>query len=302
MPRRGFLLCLGAALAAPLFAQLNMAPQQWPGAKVLVVSTLGVPPYQQAVKGLAEKLYQFGIRPSFVELSEQGNEILLAAALQNGPFKLIIAVGPEARWLLGKAGAKAPVLSTMIFLSDLDEEAAQGRTLPANLAASVYLDPNPEDAAVELKKALPAASRVGLIVASAPTAAPWVTALLKNKMQVQVAECPRPADLVKTFLALRGKVDMVLAIPIPKLFNPATIEPLLKASIEHHLPIVGYSESFVAAGAMAGLYAPYEELGTQTADMALKLISGAKALEDETPRHLVVKTNQKIQRLMGRSF
>ena len=298
---RNLMLWGAALIAVPVFAQLTPA-QPGPGAKVLVVSTLGVPPYQQAVKGLAQKLFQSGARPSFVEISFEGNEILVAAALQNGPFKVVVAVGPEARWSLAKAGVRAPVVSTMIYLSDLDEEAAQGRSLPANLTAAVYLDPNPEDAAAEIKQALPMLTRIGIIVPSATQAAPWAAALKKQKIQAQVVECGRGADLVKTFLSLRGKVDAVLAVPIPKLYNPQTIEGLLRASLDHHLPVIGFSETFVTAGAMAGVYAPYEELGAQTADMVLRLIGGARALEDETPKHLTVKTNQKVVRLMGRTF
>lgn len=300
-PSRRSMMFWGAALAAPLFGQLTPA-QPGPGAKVLVVSTLGVPPYQQAVKGLAEKLYQSGARPSFVELSPEGNEVLVAAALQNGPFKVVVAVGPEARWSLGRAGVKAPVVSTMIFLSDLDEEAGQGRVLPGNMVASVYLDPNPDDAAVELRRSLSSVGRIGLIVPNAASASGWTAALTKNKFQVQVVECGRSADLVKTFLSMRNKVDVVLAIPLPKLYNPETIGALLRASLDHHLPVVGYSESFVTAGAMAGIFPSYEDLGTQTADLVLKLLGGAKAVEDETPKHLVVKTNQKVVRMMGRSL
>ena len=294
LSRRRLFSKAASALAAPMFGQA--------GAKVLVVSTLGVPPYQQAVKGLAEKLFQAGTRLSFVEISAEGNEILIAAALQNGPFRAVVAVGPEARWSLGKARVKAPVVSTMIYLSDLDEEAAQGRELPVNMTASVLLDLDPEDAAAHIQQTLPMIGRLGLIVPGAPGAASWVTALKKRKIQVQVAECGRAADLLKVFLSLRGKVDAVLALPMPRLYNPATIEALLRASIDNHLGVIGYSEGFVAAGAMAGVYAPYEELGTQTADLVLKLVAGAKTADDETPKHLMVKTNPRILRLMERTF
>jgi len=287
-------------LGLPGFAQ-NSAPQA-PGAKVLIVTTLGMTPYQQAVKGLALKLALGGAKPSEVELPPEGSEILLAAALQNGPFKVIVAVGPEARWSLGRANVKVPVVSTMLFLSDLDEEAAQSRALPANLAASVYLDPNPEDIAHQLRQALPSLASVGIIVPSMQNGTALASALFKSKFQVKVVECARSADLVKTFLALRNKVDFVLALPIPKLYNSSTIGELLKASLDHHLPVVGFSESFVQAGAMAGVYAPYEELGSQTGDMVLKLASGVKSIEDETPRRLTVKTNQKVLRLLGRNL
>jgi ABC-type uncharacterized transport system substrate-binding protein len=299
MPQRGFLALAAAAVC--LSWQPLPAPAQ-PASKILIVTTLGIPPYQQAVKGVMERLIAGGIRPTVLELSAEGSEVLIAAAMQNGPYKAVVAVGPEARWSLGRASVKAPVLSTMIFLSDLDEEAAQSRALPQNLAATVYLDPNPEDAVKQLRDALPSMARVGLIVPSLKNATPWATAFIKRKFQVQVVECPRGADLVKTFLGLRNKVDFVLAMPIPKLYNTSTIEPLLRASLDHHLPVIGFSESFVQAGAMAGVYAPYEDLGMQTADIALKMANGAKMLEDETPHKLTVKTNQKVLRVMGRNF
>ena len=113
------------------------------------------------------------------------------------------------------------------------------------------------------------------------------------------AECSRPEDLVKSFLSLKGKADFVVVLPDSSLYNNTTVRPLIQASLESRLPIVGFSSSFVRAGAAVGIYPDFRDIGSQAADVVQKLIAGKTGMADESPRKLQVAVNQRVLRLLG---
>jgi ABC-type uncharacterized transport system substrate-binding protein len=290
MSSRTFVLAFVSTLA-PLLAQ---AP-----AKVLIVTSAGVEPYQQAVKAMTASLRDAGIRPQTVEIPVDGNEVLIVAAMQSGPYKAVVAVGPEARWSIGKAHVKAPVISTMMFLSDLEEEANQGRDTPVNQAGAVYLDADPAELARQIRESFPELRRAGFLVAPDQNIDAWKSAFGKEKFQVVTAEASKRADVVKAFVPLKGKVDFLVCLPTARLYTAQSIEALLRASVEKNLPVIGFSQSFLQAGAAAAVFASHESIGVQTADLVRKLAAGAKVVEDETARKVEVHTNTRVMRAMG---
>jgi putative ABC transport system substrate-binding protein len=122
-----------------------------------------------------------------------------------------------------------------------------------------------------------------------------LAAVKQQGFTLHAAECSRPEDLVKTFLSLNGKADFVIALP----YNNTTVRPLILASLESRLPIVGFSSSFVHAGAALGIYPDFRDIGSQTADAVQKLIAGRTGMADESPRKLQVAVNQRVLRLLG---
>jgi ABC-type uncharacterized transport system substrate-binding protein len=111
-------------------------------------------------------------------------------------------------------------------------------------------------------------------------------------------ECAGPAQLLQVFQSLKDQVDLVLCFPDASLYNSATVKPLVLASLRYRLPLVGFSESFVRAGAAVGIYPNFREIGAQTADLALKALNRQPASRSETPRKYRVAVNQNITRLL----
>jgi putative ABC transport system substrate-binding protein len=105
---------------------------------------------------------------------------------------------------------------------------------------------------------------------------------------LHVAECSRPEDLVKSFLSLKAEADFVLLLADSSLYNNTTVRPLILASLENGLPIIGFSPSFVRAGAAAGIYPDFRDIGMQTADIVQKQITGKTGVADESPHKLQV--------------
>jgi ABC-type uncharacterized transport system substrate-binding protein len=125
----------------------------------------------------------------------------------------------------------------------------------------------------------------------------------KEGYSLVVVDCPGPPHLLKALAALKGKADFVICPPDPDLYNAITIKPLVMASLEERLPLVGFSASFVRAGAAAGVFPDYTDVGRQSAEVSLRLLRGDdRGAENESPRKVLVAVNQRVTRLLGVEF
>jgi len=77
------------------------------------------------------------------------------------------------------------------------------------------------------------------------------------------------------------------------------LKPLVLASLDRQLPIVGFSAAFVRAGALAGVYPDFHELGRQTGEAMLRILSGEGRRSEEGPRKVVLAVNERVARLLG---
>ena len=73
---------------------------------------------------------------------------------------------------------------------------------------------------------------------------------------------------------LAGRSDILLALPDPLIYNRATLATVLLTSYHEQLPVFGFSAGMVRAGAIAALYSSADDLGTEGADMAWRMLHG----------------------------
>jgi ABC-type uncharacterized transport system substrate-binding protein len=115
-------------------------------------------------------------------------------------------------------------------------------------------------------------------------------------------ECRSAAEVLAALRKLRGEVEFILCTPDSELYNKATVEALILASLEHRLPLVGYSASFVHAGAAVGVYPDFLEVGRQTAALCERVMNNAQGARDEHPRRTVTAVNERVLHLLGREY
>lgn len=275
-------------LAVPAAAGLYGAGE---GGEVVVVSASRVPAYSEALEGLRQSFSRAALASRFLDLGAAGAEVDLAASLARRSARLVIAVGTDAQAAVFSRGAEVPVLSTMILRAD-----------SVRRAPAVYLDVPVAGLLAEVKSLFPGKPRLGVIrnPSQAGQADPSLAARARQQGFLPVVvDCNRAEDLPRAFLSLKGRVDLVLLFPDSVLYNNATVKPLILASLETRVPILGFSANFVRAGAAAGVYPDFHDIGLQTAELAERYLSGHAPLADETPRKLVVALNQRITRLLG---
>ena len=266
---------------------------------VIVVYVSGLEAYSETVGGLRTRLAGFVPAPVFIDLKSPGAEAELSGLLNTAQPSVVISVGTEPFGIVSSHKVDGAIVPTMILRSDR----SRGSQFPtgAQRLPSVYLDVPLASLLNELKILLPSRSRCGVIrnsVRGDPDPSP-PGQVRQQGFTLETALCSRPEDLVKSFLSLKGKADFVVLFPDSSLYNNTTVRPLILASLESRLPIVGFSSSFVRAGAALGVYPDFHDVGVQTADVVQKVIAGKTGLPDESPRKLQVAINQRVLRLLG---
>ncbi|HUA63431.1 MAG TPA: ABC transporter substrate binding protein [Verrucomicrobiae bacterium] len=286
---------IGRQARALLVARIALAVVIVPRAPghVLVVTESGVPALADAVDGLTASL---GTSARVIDVDSPRGALDLAEALRSRDAQVIVAVGSRALSEVAARKPAQPVIATMILRGAGVEATAQ---LTLDLPLAVPLG--------AIHTLLPRASRIGII--RNPLRSRDSIEALENQarhegFQTLIEDCDSPARLLKTLASLRNRVDVLLCFPDPDLYNPATIPPLVMASLEYRLPIVGFSPAFVHAGAAVGVYADYRAVGRQTAELALRAQHHEFRGEgsEESPSKVRVAVNQRIARLLGLDF
>jgi putative ABC transport system substrate-binding protein len=281
---------LSALLAPALFAAAAVAASR---VSVLVVSEPGVEAYGQALAGVTAALPAGTYR--VVETGKTFEQDL-TGALENGEPRVVIAVGSGALAQVRARHATVPLVAALV--------AAGSEGEPARRRVELEIPPAAQLAA--MRALWPGRTRAGIIrnPARSRFAADALEACARREgFSLVVVNCDGPSHLLKSLAGFKGKADFVLCSPDPDLYNPVTIKPLVLASIEQRLPLVGFSPAFVRAGAAAGIFPDYADVGRQAAEMALRLIRGEEhAADSESPRKIQVAINLRVARLLGVEF
>ena len=257
---------------------------------ILVIQEPGVEAYDQAVEGLRTVIGPNALR--VIELRD--GDPSLARAVSAKETQLIIAVGRRALSSLQPYKGPVPVISTMVLHGQEGESPAS-----VDLEISIALE------CATMRALWPQHVRIGMIrnPARSRYSDEAIEARIRREGFVPViVDCDGPGGLVKALNTMKGKIDFLLTTPDAELYNAATIKPLVLASLESRIPIVGFSPAFVRAGAAAGIYPDYRDIGRQTGEMALRLLHGDDKSNEETPRKVQVAVNQRILRLLGVDF
>ncbi len=284
-----------------LFARQCVAGPRSDAPVVVVITNSKIDAFDEAVEGLRSALGS-SAKLSVVDLSAQDKTAISQAGAKD--VRLVVAVGNNALDAAPRAGV--PVIATMVLRQDL------GSTTARSPAAAVVLDVSLGEVLTGLARAFPGKSRVGLVRRAASgdlSDAALVAQAKAAGVTLTVVDCPSPDRLLPAFLTLKSQVDFVWCPPDGALFNGTTVKPLILASLENQLPVAGFSANFVRAGAAAGIYPDYRELGVQTGELARRVLAASETdsgspqpgtiTSVESPRRTRVALNQRVARLLG---
>jgi hypothetical protein len=261
------------------------------GDRVAVVYHSGGEAYVEAVGGVREVLGRAGTEAVWQDVADNQRRL-------SGGFRLAIALGTAGWEAIEREALRTAILPALVARAEAEQHSTASR------AATVYLDVPVPVVLHELRGVFRGKARAGLIQGRAAAAGEEQQIIVRARQsgfQLAIRVCADPRELVPALLSLRGKADFVLTTPDTRLFNAATVKPLVLASLENRLPLIGFSAGFVRAGAAAGVYPDYRDLGEQTAEAAVRWMNGQGGSE-ETPRKRVIAVNQRVTRLLGVSW
>lgn len=296
LSRRSMLMALPAALGYRGWSGTTCASAAGPK-RVAVAYPSALGPCVEAVEGLRLRLSGSDLS---VDLLDVDKSTFGAEAVQELARKpaLIVAVGSDALRVVLEHDSPPKTISTMTLEADRGGSSRTGR-----VASAVYLDIPIYRLIAELRRLFPEKTRVGVI--RNPGRGGETVSQIRGQPQtgsLEIADCPTADELLPVFLAFRKKVDFVICLPDGSLYNSATARPLIMASLENRLPIVGFSPAFLRAGAAVAVYPDYRGVGQQTGDLVRRCLDPGDCTSWETPRKVDVAVNAKVLRMLGMEF
>jgi putative ABC transport system substrate-binding protein len=241
----------------------------WAGGGVVAVTDGRVAQYKEALAA-AQGLLSDAV---VVDMAA-GDPTPRIKELQPG---VILAIGQRALQAARSAAPETPIVHCMV----LGAAAAGSRVV-----TGVRLEVAPAELLASLKTLLPSAKRIGVIYDprslgwyydEAEKAARGLGLSLLPKAVADARDVRAAAD------ALAGQIDILWLWPDPHLINSEMFSVLLLSTIDRHVALIGFLDSFTQAGALASVAPDYREAGRRAAKLVAELVGRPPAARLPVP-------------------
>lgn len=258
---------------------------------VAIITTTDIEAYAQTLGGIRERF------PDAL-LWDPRDEDRLRENLRKTPPAVAIAVGSSAAAAIERVAPSQQLLvNSDVLEGDLDNRSGAPR-----FRTAVTVDLPPELLLSWIARLFPGRSRIGVIRGPMQSDAymkGFERAARQSGLTVEAMNCAHPREVVEAFLKLKPLADLVWCPPNPQLYNSATLKPLLMASLTSRLPIIGFSEQFVQAGALFGGSADFTDVGRQAAALAVRVARNEAVPPRQAAQKFHFSYNQRVARLLG---
>lgn len=211
---------------------------------------------------------------------------------------LLVAVGVQAlQHAAGQKGSQ-PVIGVLIP-QPVFEKIRVSAANP-NISA-IFLDQPPSRQMRLLHKLLPRADSVGILLG--PTSMQGSAALAKAAkdagLRAVMATIEAENDLSPSLRQLLETSSALLAVPDPLVHQRGTAQTMLLTSYRYQKPVIGYSQAYVTAGALAAVYSGPGDIARQAAEIANNYPGQTALPPPQPPRYFSVGINRQVARSLG---
>ncbi|NNM81504.1 MAG: hypothetical protein HKL98_02720 [Burkholderiales bacterium] len=255
------------------------------GLHVLLIPSGDEVPYRNFCKAFRQSL------PAGIQLEE----LKIESFTGKEKADLVVTVGMKAAGLALNR-TTLPVIASMIPSYSF---AALKQIRPNGLSA-IFVD-QPWDRQVRLlRAAFPERTRVGLL--TSPRSNLDISDL---RLKLEEAgdtllseEVPEGTLFGKLEKTLSGS-QILLAVPDSAIYNSNSIRDILLSSYRYRVPMVGFSEAFVDAGAICAIYSTPEQLAAQAGAMLGAYLKLGRLPEPEFPKLFKISVNHEVSSMLG---
>lgn len=264
-------------------------------AQILIVkssdSSFYAPTLKGFISGLQRREQGNGISIHFQTMALTGEKRNDAHALQERlkqKSRLIVTLGTDATVMTASMHPSIPALFTLV-LDPISLGIAKSLDDPGGDFSGVTLLVNPGKQLEILQEADPSVKRVGVLYTNDdPTSIAFLkqadTAAKQLNLTLKTAAV-NPSDQITSVLKqFDNQVDALWIIADPSSTGANSLSATLAYARIHKLPVLGLSSATVHAGALAALSPNMEDLGDETADMAVGILNG-----EQTPAVMRVR-------------
>lgn len=259
-----------------------------------------------AKDGFMNELENAEIDVEFEVMNAQGDQSNLQSMSEQlaRDNDLMLAIATPAAQSLATIEYEKPILFTAVT-DPVDAGLVESNEAPGtNLTGTS--DMVPIDQQIELLLSIvPEAETIGIIYNSSEPnskiqADAAIEALNEAGVEIQVSTVTSTNDVQQVVTSLASEVDG-LYIPTDNTIA-STIATVGEVAKEYKLPVVGGDSNQVEGGALATYGISYEELGRQTARMALEILENGQAIEElpvQISENLELAVNEDMAEVLG---
>jgi putative ABC transport system substrate-binding protein len=212
---------------------------------------------------------------------------------------VLVAVGVQALQHAANQKGNQPVLGVLI------PQPAYGKirasAVNSNISA-IFLDQPPSRQMRLLHHLLPQAESVGILLGPTSTRGSEVLAKAAQDsgLKAVMATIQDEDDLTSSLKPLLETSSALLAVPDPLVHQRGTAQTLLLTSYRYQKPVIGYSQAYVTAGALAAVYTSPEDIARQAAEITSNYPDRQSALPPpQPPRYFSVGINRQVARSLN---
>lgn len=255
----------GAAIWTASLLLLFSSPVAWSAAdEILVVGDSNRPYFRTYVDALASRVEGKGFTLKIVAVNFVDTDAMTG-------YRCIVTVGHEAAQRVNALPTVTPVLHALTTNNYADELRKNNKgTAPR----SYLLVEQPISRLLLLATtSFPKLKRLGLLYGpTSQTARDELRRQIRTSELILVEkEVESEAELGGAIRSFIGNSDLLFIPPDPVVVNEGTAKTLILGAYMANLPLLGYSQALVKAGALMSVYSTPEMLGTQSAEL---IISG----------------------------
>lgn len=127
-------------------------------------------------------------------------------------------------------------------------------------------------------------------------------AALERALRLHVERIERENDAGPAVERLVRDAAVLLALPDPVAHTAGTVPPLLLITYRTGVPVIGYSEAYLRAGAAAVLYSTPDQIAQQVVEIVGAFRQGRGLPPPQYTKYFSVGVNQSVARSLGLSL
>lgn len=218
---------------------------------------------------------------------------------------LIITIGVRAAALALSEADELPVLSLLVPRDSYTAllQGASTESRGGERRSAIYLDQPLERQLDLLQLVLPKTRR--LVALAGPHSQQRVVELealcTQRGLQLATEQVAAAENPVPALMRLLDHDGVLLALPDPAIFNPNSLQAILLTTYRSGVPVLGFSQAYVRAGALAAVHSTATQIGTQAGEWIAGLaLSGSWKLgAPRYPDYYSVTVNAQVAQTLG---
>lgn len=262
----------------------------------LIISNTDHKYHQKIVSNIENSLKSSGDNSDNIDITEF-NEI------DTSSYSSLITIGYKSASTVITSASKKPVLSLLIPKHALNLLISKNIEKENRyLYSAIYIDQPIDRQARLIRNLSDSFKNVGILYGknSYSRKKSISETLKKHKLQTSDITVLDRTELITETRYLSENSDILLAIPDNTIYNSRSIKGILLTTYRNQIPVIGYSNAYVKAGALAAVYSTPENISKHAVELLQKnksfnYISATRSY----PKYFDVSVNRKVARSLN---